>query len=108
MHHISTMMSHHDEPLSARAQENTPVVHDSAAREEGDDAPTTEDEEGDEGYDEYDELDGLAQFLVTEDGEPIADVLASVRDELAMMNKILYRMVPKRAAGDSSSSKKKH
>lgn len=42
---------------------------------------------------EYYDLAQLAQLLVTEDGEPIADVLSGVRDALDKHNKILFKLV---------------
>ncbi len=56
-----------------------------------DQLPVHEDNEpSDEEYeDEY--LD-LAQLLVTEEGEPLADVLRGIRDALDKHNKILYKL----------------
>ena len=55
-----------------------------------------EDGEGGEGYEEdeeYFDLAQLSQLLVTEEGEPLADVLKGIRDALDKHNKILFRLV---------------
>ena len=59
-----------------------------------------EDEDEDEGFADDEEgfadesaaaIEQLTQLLMTDKGEPIADVLAGIRDALDKQNKILYR-----------------
>ena len=71
-----------------------PALEDADAHEE--DPPEEEDEfvdgDDDEDVDDYFDLAQLAQLLVTEDGEPVADVLRGVRDALDKQNKILFKL----------------
>lgn len=43
--------------------------------------------------DDYFDLAQLSQLLVTEEGEPLADVLGGIRDALDKHNKILFKLV---------------
>lgn len=53
----------------------------------------SQDEGSEEGSDEDDggAFEALGQLLMTEDGEAITDVLASIRDVLDKQNRVLYR-----------------
>ena len=41
----------------------------------------------------YDPLERLTQLLVTEDGEPLVDVLQAMRHALEKQNKVLFKLV---------------
>ena len=55
--------------------------------QEGQDDLEPEEEE------DYFDLAQLSQLLVTEEGEPLADVLSGIRDALDKHNKILFKLV---------------
>jgi hypothetical protein len=60
-----------------------------------DDEDQQDEEEDQDGFedDDYFDLAQLSQLLVTEEGEPLADVLKGIRDALDKHNKILFRLV---------------
>lgn len=41
---------------------------------------------------EFDPVSQLTQLLVTEDGQPIADIMAGIKEALDKTNKILFKM----------------
>jgi hypothetical protein len=52
---------------------------------------TDEDEDDDEDM-EFDPISQLAQLLVTEEGQPVADIMVGIKDALDKHNKILFKI----------------
>jgi TATA-binding protein-associated factor Taf7 len=72
--------------------EDQPEAEEDLDMSEDDDQEDDEDQDGFED-DDYFDLAQLSQLLVTEEGEPLADVLKGIRDALDKHNKILFRLV---------------
>ena len=51
----------------------------------------TDDDEDDEDM-EFDPISQLAQLLVTEEGQPVADIMVGIKDALDKHNKILFKI----------------
>lgn len=68
-------------------------VDDENAEEESDEGSSeyTDDDEDDDGL-EFDPISQLAQLLVTEEGQPVADILVGIKDALDKHNKILFKI----------------
>ena len=67
-------------------EEDTEFTDDEDDEDEDDD----EDDEDDEM--EFDPISQLAQLLVTEEGQPVADIMVGIKDALDKHNKILFKM----------------
>lgn len=90
---IEEIESREDRPED-QPEEDQP--EDDQAEDDQPEEEVSEDEEGEDGFeedDDYFDLAQLSQLLVTEEGEPLADVLKGIRDALDKHNKILFRLV---------------
>lgn len=52
----------------------------------------TDDDDDDDDELEFDPISQLAQLLVTEEGQPVADILVGIKDALDKHNKILFKI----------------
>ncbi len=85
-----------DGPPPQQPIEEIEEIDEELLGEEDDVVPDLADPEDDDEYsgddDDFFDMAQLAQLLVTEEGEPVADVLRGIRDALDKHNKILYKL----------------
>ncbi len=86
---------------AAAAEEQTPVVDAPVPTEIDvvedsddavDDSEYSDDDDDDDEELEFDPISQLAQLLVTEEGQPVADILVGIKDALDKHNKILFKI----------------
>lgn len=80
--------------ISAAAAAETPDVHEEHDFPESEGSVVSMDHDDDDGEDEEEDgfpfVDPLTRILVTEEGEPLVDIMADIRDSLAKLVKVLY------------------
>jgi hypothetical protein len=60
--------------------------------ESGSEFTDDDDEDDDDDEMEFDPISQLAQLLVTEEGQPVADIMVGIKDALDKHNKILFKI----------------
>lgn len=86
------MSASHISAATAVASDLTPDVHEEHDLPESEGSVVSmenEDDDQDDG-EEFPFMDPLTRILVTEEGEPLVDIMADIRDSLSKLVKVLY------------------